>query len=60
MIECAVLVTRLNMLPPEKVEAELKYLQIAVDKTAGPLELEAWGWLMERIAAWCKEQAQKV
>jgi hypothetical protein len=52
VIECAVLVTRLHMLPPEKVEAELKYLQIAIDKTAGPVELEAWGWLMEKIAVW--------
>jgi len=52
VIECAVLVTRLHMLPPEKIEAELKYLQIAIDKTAGPDELEAWGWLMEKIAAW--------
>ena len=52
VIECAVLVTRLHMLPPEKIEAELKYLQIAIDKTAGPLELEAWSWLMERITSW--------
>lgn len=52
VIECAVLVTRLHMLPPEKIESELKYLQIAIDKTAGPIELEAWGWLMEKITAW--------
>jgi hypothetical protein len=26
-----------------------KYLQIAIDKTAGAEELEAWGWLMQRI-----------
>jgi hypothetical protein len=52
VLECAVLVSRLKMLPAEKIEAELKYLEIAVSKTAGPRELEAWGWLMERIAAW--------
>lgn len=52
VLECAVLVSRLKMLPPEKIEAELKYLEIAVSKTAGPRELEAWGWLMERIEAW--------
>jgi uncharacterized protein len=40
------------MLPPDKVEAELKYLQIAIDKTAGDREHEAWSWLMERIDAW--------
>lgn len=52
VLECAVLVTRLSMLPPEKVENELKYLEIAISKTAGPREEEAWGWLMEKIGAW--------
>ena len=52
VIECAVLVTRLHMLPVDKVESELKYLEIAITKTAGPLEREAWAWLMERIEAW--------
>jgi hypothetical protein len=52
VLELAVLSTRLGMLPPEKVESELKYLQIAIDKTAGERELEAWGWLMARIDAW--------
>lgn len=52
VLELAVLSTRLNMLPPEKVESELKYLEIAISKTAGARELEAWGWLMERIDAW--------
>jgi hypothetical protein len=52
VLELAVLSTRLGMLPPDKVEAELKYLQIAIDKTAGDREHEAWSWLMERIDAW--------
>jgi hypothetical protein len=56
VLECAVLVSRLKMLPPEKIEAELKYLEIAVSKTAGPREEEAWGWLMARIAAWRAER----
>jgi hypothetical protein len=60
VLECAVLVSRLKMLPVDKIEAELKYLEIAVSKTAGEREQEAWGWLMERIAAWRKELAQKV
>ena len=60
VLECAVLVSRLGMLPPEKIEAELKYLEIAISKTAGPREQEAWGWLMERIEAWRTQQAQKV
>lgn len=52
VLELAVLTTRLKMLPPEKVESELKYLDIAISKTAGPREQEAWHWLMERIEAW--------
>ncbi len=45
VIEAAVLVSRLGMLPREKVESELDYLQIAIDKTAGPVEQAAWDWL---------------
>jgi uncharacterized protein len=49
VIELAVLVSRLHMLPREKIDSELKYLQIAIDKTAGEREVEAWGWLIEKI-----------
>jgi hypothetical protein len=49
VIECAVLVSRLRMLPPEKIAGEMRYLQIAIDKTAGEAEREAWGWLQEAI-----------
>lgn len=52
VIELAVLSTRLKMLPPEKIDAELAYLDIAMSKTAGPREIEAWGWLMDRIRAY--------
>ena len=52
VLELAVLTTRLNMLPPGKLDSELKYLEIAISKTAGPRELEAWGWLMDRVDAW--------
>jgi hypothetical protein len=50
VIEGAVLVSRLHLLPPEKIDAELAYLQIAVDKTAGSAEREAWGWLQAAVA----------
>jgi hypothetical protein len=50
VVEAAILVSRLHMLPPEKIEREIAYLQIAIDKTAGPRERQAWAWLMERIA----------
>ena len=49
VIEAAILVSRLHMLSPDKIDAEREYLRIAIDKTAGPAEREAWGWLMERI-----------
>ncbi len=50
VIEGAVLVSRLHMLGAEKVNGELAYLQIAIDKTAGPEEREAWGWLLQAVA----------
>jgi uncharacterized protein len=49
VIEGAVLVSRLHMLPKEKVDEEMSYLQIAIDKTAGEPEREAWGWLREAV-----------
>lgn len=51
VVEGAVLVSRLHMLPADKIDGEMRYLQIAIDKTAGPAELEAWGWLCEAVAA---------
>lgn len=50
VIEGAVLVSRLHMLAPDKVETEMSYLQIAIDKTAGPEEHEAWTWLRAAVA----------
>jgi hypothetical protein len=49
VIEGAVLASRLHLLPRDKVESEMAYLQIAIDKTAGPPEREAWGWLQEAV-----------
>ena len=49
VIEGAVLVSRLHLLPPQKVDSEMAYLQIAIDKTAGPAEHEAWGWLVDAV-----------
>ena len=57
VIEAAILVSRLHMLPRDKVEREMTYLEIAVSKTAGPREQEAWGWLTERIAAFDRDAA---
>ncbi len=49
VLELAILVSRLGMLPSEKIEAEIAYLSIAIEKTAGPEEKEAWGWLMRKV-----------
>ena len=50
VVEGAILVSRLFMLPADKVDREMAYLQIAIDKTAGEVELTAWGWLTAAIA----------
>ena len=50
VIEASILVSRLHMLPEEKVDREMEYLRIAVEKTAGPREREAWQWLVDRVA----------
>lgn len=50
VLELAILVSRLHMLPRDKIEAEIAYLAISIEKTAGPDEQEAWGWLMEKVA----------
>jgi hypothetical protein len=55
VIEAAILVSRLHMLPPSKIDSEMEYLAIAVEKTAGPDEWEAWRWLTERIATHRRE-----
>ncbi|WP_119287019.1 DUF447 domain-containing protein [Azohydromonas sediminis] len=50
VIEAAVLVSRLHLLPAEKIDQELSYLQIAIDKTAGEAEAQAWSWLQQAVA----------
>jgi hypothetical protein len=59
VIELSVLVSRLHMLPMEKIDAELAYLNIAIEKTAGEREREAWGWLIERIGNYKAEMEGK-
>ena len=59
VLEAAVLVSRLHMLPDEKIDNEIEYLQIAIDKTASEYELEAWSWLMDRIKTFREKNATK-
>lgn len=56
VIEAAILVSRLSMLPREKVERELAYLEIAVNKTASSAEEEAWKWLKQAITVFYAEK----
>jgi uncharacterized protein len=50
VIEAAVLISRLHLLPRAEVEAELKRLEVVVGKTAGTAEAEAWSWLKAKAA----------
>lgn len=51
VLEAAILSTRLDRLEPEKILAEMRYLAIAISKTAGPAEREAWDWIEDKVAA---------
>lgn len=55
VLELAILVSRLHMLSKEKIEQEIEYLMIAIDKTAGENEKIAWDWLMEKVDAFRQE-----
>ena len=55
VIEAAILVSRLNILPFKKIKKEIAYLQIAVDKTAGPREKLAWSWVIKEINKFKKQ-----
>lgn len=56
VVEASVLVSRLHMLSSVKINEELEYLAIAMHKTAGETEWQAWGWLMEKIEFFRAEQ----
>jgi hypothetical protein len=49
VLEAAIYVTRLHLLPRVFLESELARLQIIVDKTAGAQELEAMALLTEHV-----------
>lgn len=59
VLEAAVLVSRLQMLPWKKIRSEIEYLAIAIDKTAGPHEQQAWEWLMEAITQYRDKRRDK-
>jgi len=51
VLEAAIYATRLHLLPRSFIDSELARLQVIVDKTAGPQELEAMALLTEYIRA---------
>jgi hypothetical protein len=59
VLELAILVSRLDRLPVEKIENEINYLTIAIEKTAGEREREAWGWLMAKVNGFLQQQSQE-
>lgn len=56
VIEGAILISRLELLPMDKIEREMAYLSVAVEKTAGPIEQEAWAWLETRLREFRRER----
>jgi len=56
VLEAAILVSRLHMLPWQKIQSEIEYLTIAVGKTAGPHEQQAWEWLMQAVTEYREKQ----
>ena len=49
VLEAAIYATRLHILSRSFVESEMARLQVIVDKTAGPQELEAMALLSEHV-----------
>ncbi len=50
VLEAAILVSRLHLLPLADIEAELARLEIICAKTCGPREKEAWQWLCDKVS----------
>ena len=49
VIEAAIYVTRLHILPRDLIDSEMTRLQVIVDKTAGPYEIEAMSILADFV-----------
>ena len=49
VLEAAILATRTHMIPADEIRAEFARLQVIVDKTAGPREVEAMTMLTEYV-----------
>ncbi|HEX3233585.1 MAG TPA: DUF447 domain-containing protein [Gemmatimonadales bacterium] len=49
VLEAAILATRTHLIPMEQIHEEYARLQVVVDKTAGPREREAMGFLTDYV-----------
>lgn len=58
VLEAAILYSRLDWLAPDKLASEMRYLDIAVRKTAGARERLAWEWLVAAMAVHPRHQLQ--
>ncbi len=49
VLEAAILATRIAFLPADDIDAEYRRLAVIVDKTAGPIEREAFAFLQDYL-----------
>lgn len=56
ILEAAILLSRVSHLSSVKINSELDYLYIGFNKTAGPREKEAWGWVTQAIQQKLRER----
>jgi hypothetical protein len=54
VLEASILASRARILPAEEIAAELRRLQVLVDKTAGPREREAMEYVIKALARACE------
>jgi hypothetical protein len=51
VLEASILASRVRMIPAAEIHAELRRLQVLVDKTGGPREREAMGYVTRHVGA---------
>ena len=49
VIELCILASRLGIIENSKIKNKIKYLEIAIEKTAGEAEIEAWNCVLKYI-----------
>jgi hypothetical protein len=54
VLEASILASRVRMLDAEDIRAELRRLEMLVDKTGGPREREAMGYVIKALARACE------